>query len=416
MPYGINEVNYALKRIYPRFPPANTASWAHPFMSHTKQEDIWTGEENMKQGVEYGNPQGIGGDFAKAQAVSSSTIGDYFDVPRRWKYGFAKIDGKAIVATSNSEGAFFKAVKRETDNGIRAFGDRLATELMIGDGNGWIGRVSAINALDVTLGPSAGVLTKWAARRFKQQMSLEASTDGTLGNVRANFNTTGTATVLKVNYKTGIVSLSGLANLIVGDYLAAAGDFGTGCHGVGFWIPLADPGSADSTFGVNRSKNPTMLSGHRLQAAATAASNSIKENAMDLAAEMATTGSLSLGKKDGYLSPLNWNRLQKDLDAQVKREPGDGKFAFPYIEQETAVGTVEWFSDSDMEDDRGYILTRETWVVRDAYGFPHLNEDDGNAALRAASADQIEVRLRSAGNLFCLAPSGNGVFPITPPA
>lgn len=413
MPFGLSEANYALKRIYPKFPPQNIASYRHKFMAHTAKNGEWTGEENYKQGLEYGNPQGIGGDFVKAQtaAASSSTRGKAFDVPRRWKNGFAHIAGKAIVACGNDEGAFFRAVKHETDNGIRSFGDRLSVELLTGNGQGWIGRVQSINSTTVTLGIPSGQTQKWTALRFKESMTLNSSTDGTLANITAH-----SSQVQKVNYTAGTIVLSNVTNLSNGDYLAAAGDFEEGgCHGVSAWIPLAEPGDSDSFHGVNRSVNPTLLAGHRLPS--TAANNSIKENALDLAADMETTGSLDdSGEKDGYLHPSNWNRLAKDLDTQVKRETDDGGFGFGYIEQESAAGTIKWFSEPDCDADRGYILTRSTWVIRHAMGFPHLNEDDGNAALRAPNLDSIEVRLRSAGNLFCLAAGGNGVFPITPPA
>lgn len=413
MPFGLNEVNYALKRIYPKFPPQNIASWRHPFLVNTAKNDEWTGEENFKQSVEYGNPQGIGGDFAKAQAASLvsgvGTKGKAFDVPRRWKNGFANIQGKAIVATSNNEGAFFRAVKRETDNGIRAFGDRLSVEALNGDGNGWIGRVQAINTLDVTLGIPAGQQQKWHATRFKEDMSLNSSTTGLLAGITAHLSQ-----VKKVNYKTGIITLSNVTNLTVGDFLAAAGDFEEGgLHGVNAWIPLADPATNDSFFGVNRSVNPTLLSGNRLPA--TAATNSISENALDITAEMATVGSMD-GDTDGYLHPLNWNRLVKELGAQIKRTAGGkASFGFAYVEQETALGTVSWFPEPDMEADRGLVTKRASWLIRHAMGFPHLNEDDGNAALRSSGQDAIEARLRSAGNLFNLAPGNSGIFPITPP-
>lgn len=413
MPFGLNEVNYALKRIYPKFPPQNIASWRHPFLVNCPKDDSWTGEENFKQGVEYGNPQGIGGDFAKAQAASQvsgvGTKGKAFDVARKWKNGFANIQGKAIVATSNSEGAFFKAVKKETDNGIRSFGDRLSVEVLNGDGNGWIGRVQSISTLDLTLGVPAGQQQKWHATRFKEGMTLNSSTTGLLANITAF-----SAQVTKVNYKTGIVTVSNTTNLTAGDFLAASGDFEEGgLNGVNAWIPLNDPSTSDNYFGVNRSVNPTLLSGNRLQA--TAATNPISENALDLAAEMSTCGSID-GETDGYLHPLNWNRMVKELGAQIRRTAGGtASMGFAFIEQETALGTVNWFPEPDMEADRGLITKRQSWVIRHAMGFPHLNEDDGNAALRSPSADAIEVRLRSAANLFNLAPGNSGVFPVTPP-
>lgn len=411
--FGLTEINYALKRIYPKYPPEKIGIWKHKFLANTTKDDSWVGEENFKQGVEYGNPQGIGGNFAKAQAAAlvSSTMGAFFDVPRRWKNGIAIISGRAIVATGNNEGAFFKAVKRETDNGIRAYNDRLSVEAINGDGNGWIARVQGIAGSVVTLGTVATGVQRWMTTRIKEGMTLNSSTTGLLGGITA-FN----ARVLKVNYGTGKITLDGVVALSADDYLAPAGDFEEGgLHGVNSWIPLADPADGVTYFGVDRAINYALLSGHRLPA--TEASNSIKDNALNLAAEMETTGSLDdTGEKDGYLHPLNWNRLQKDLDAQIKRDVRDGTFGFNYFTQESAAGTIKWYSEPDWPADRGHILTRSAWVIRHAQGFPHLNDDDGNSALRSPTADSVEVRLRSAGNLFCLAPGANGVFPITPPA
>jgi hypothetical protein len=411
MAFGLDEVNYALKRIYPKRPPHNIASWPHPFYANCPTDDSWTGEENFKQSVEYSLPQGIGGDFAKAQTASttSSTLGKAFDVPRRWKNGFAKIRGKAIVATGSNEGAFFKAVQRETDNGIKSYGDRLSVEVVNGDGNGNLGRCKTSGAIS---GTTVTLNEKWTATRFKEGMSLNRSTDGTLANIQAE-----TYIVTKVNYKAGTITLNVVTNLADGNYLAAAGDYEEGSlHGVFAWIPLTEPGSSDSFFGVNRSVNPTLLSGHRLDSST--ASNSVKEQVMDLTSEMSTAGSIDdSGELDGYLHPYQWNRIQKELDAQVKRDQGaNGKFGHPYISHMAGGKEVKFFQDNDFPADRLFITARKSWVIRHAMGFPHLNEDDGRPAQRSHNEDAIEVRLRSAGNLFNLAPGASGVAPLTPPA
>jgi hypothetical protein len=272
--------------------------------------------------------------------------------------------------------------------------------------------VQSIAATVVTLGIPAGQQQKWHATRFKEGMSLNRSTDGTLANIQAE-----TYIITAVNYPNGTITLNNVTNLANGNFLAPAGDYEEGgCHGVGTWIPLTEPGTSDSFFGVNRSANVTLLSGHRLPAST--ASTSVKEQAFDLVAQMTTAGAVDDSLEyDGYLHPYHWNRLQKELDAQVKRDAGaNGKFGHPYISQASGGREVKWFQETDMEADRMYILTRSTWKIRHAMGFPHLNEDDGNSALRSDAADAIDVRLRSSGNLFCLAPGANGVAPLVPPA
>lgn len=411
MAFGLAEVNYALMRVYPKAPPMNTASWPHPFYTNCPKDDSWVGEENFKQWTEYSNPQGIGGNFAKAQAagLASSTLGKAFDVPRRWKNGFAYISGQAILATRDNEGALFRAVKKETDGGIRSFGDRLSVEIVNGDGNGNLGRVVGAPAGNVVTVGAGTVAQRWVATRFKEGMQLNRSTDGTLANIQAE-----TYTVTRVNPKAGTITLNNVTNLVDTNWLAAAGDYETGgCHGVFQWIPLTAPGTSDSFFGVNRDVQPTLLSGHRLDAST--ASNSVKEQTMDLVAEMSTMGSIDDdGTLDAYLHSFQWNRLQKDLDAQAKRDPGkDGKFGHPYISYMTGGKEVKFFQDNDFPADRLFITARKSWMIRHVDGFPHLNKDDGNPALRAYNSDSIEVRLRSGGNLFNLAPGASGVAPLT---
>ncbi len=407
MPYGINEVNYALKQVYPAYPPEDVAGGQNKFLSMVNKEGIWTGKENMPQAVEHGYTQSGGGDFALAQAQSSSTLGKEFSVPKRWAYWFAKIDGKAIVATSDApKSAFFKAVKHETDNGIKAFGDHLAICLSR-TGTGSLGqRSGALSGNIVTLSKKGDV------RNFRVGMTIQASsTDGASG-LR-----TGSAVVIRLDHGAGTIELdnaAGITTFTAGDFLARQGDFDNTATGVQAWIPLASPGTSDNFLGVNRSVDRERLAGQRLPAAA--ASNSIKENAMDISAAIDTFGGFTKGKGWGFLSPANWNRLQKDLDAQIRRNEGpNGRFGFRYIEQDSPAGTIEWYSERTWPDDLGHVLDPEMWVVRHALGYPHLNEDDGNSALRSSNSDAIEVRLRSAGNLFMLGGSRNGVFPITPP-
>jgi hypothetical protein len=404
MSFGINEVDFALKRIYPRFPPKNIASWKHPSVANMRREEDWVGQELFKDWLEYGNPQAVGGDFAKAQSVSSSSIGIAFDVAKVWKYGFATITNKAIQACKDDRGALFRAVKHEMDNGIRSFGDRLATEIVCGDGTGVLGIVSALPG-----GNQVTLTKKWHARRFKQTMVVEASTAATIATLRA-----GSMIVTKVNYAGGYFICGGglIGGLAPNDYLAAYGDTQTGLTGRAAWIPLTEPGAADSFYGVNRSANPTLLAGHRLDS--TAASNSIMENAEDLAATMMTTGA---SPDEGYLSPMNWNRLKKDLGATVRRtDSPTGRFGLKYIEQDLPGGDIKWFADPDMEDDRADMITAETWYLKSGGMMPAIDDADGMTVQRVYNAAAVQARLHSNGNVVCNAPGLNGVFPITPPA
>jgi len=58
-------------------------------------------------------------------------------------------------------------------------------------------------------------------------------------------------------------------------------------------------------------------------------------------------------------------------------------------------------------------MAMDCWHWKHLKPWIHVIRDDKNApAMRVADADQIEIRIRSMGNLVCSMPAANGVFSI----
>ncbi|HEY5961560.1 MAG TPA: hypothetical protein VIV60_33605, partial [Polyangiaceae bacterium] len=118
--------------------------------------------------------------------------------------------------------------------------------------------------------------------------------------------------------------------------------------------------------------------------------------------------------KHAFLSPMNWNTLQNNMEAKVMRdEGGDAKFGFESIVMATPAGMVRVYADPECPPDRGYILDLSTWRLKYlGPGIPHICDTDGLRMLRQGTADGLEYRFRYWGNMYCLAPGFNGVFQI----
>lgn len=113
------------------------------------------------------------------------------------------------------------------------------------------------------------------------------------------------------------------------------------------------------------------------------------------------------------VSPRQFTKMSKRLNAKVEYDGGGGSatYGFSNIKIATSAGTVSIFADSDCPEDRGYLLTKDTWVVRHL-GLPEIVATDGLTALRRQGLDEIEIRCRYYAQLVCLNPGENGVFSV----
>lgn len=394
---NLSTVPYIYKSVYAGKKPENLASRDRVLLSLMKKEGGFTGDD-FKFAIQYGNNQGISSTFSDALANADVTKGKKFTLTRAMKYGVGTINEEAAEAAGDDKGSFVRLVTSQMDSTIDELGHQLAIALY-GNGSGSIGKISSVSGGVITLVQADD------ARNFSEGQVIQANPNetGNSGSMRS-----GSGTVTAVDEDAGTVTYSGtITSVAANDFLYTKGNYDADIKGLAAWLPLTAPTSGDSFFGVDRSAAPQRLAGWRV----TTTSNSIEENMKKLAAKIRRAGGRP---KHAFLSPMNWNTLQNNLETKVVRdEGGEAKFGFDSLVMATPAGMVRVYADPECPPDRGYILDMSTWFLKYlGSGIPHIVDTDGLRMLRQASADGLEYRFRYWGNLGCWAPGHNGVFQI----
>lgn len=396
----LSALAYIYKRKYSDKQVGDLAMRAHPTMAKMRKEGGMSGPAaGHFYGIRYGNPQGISGTFSSAQTAAASSKGVQMVATRFKKYGIITLDGEALVAAKDREGALLTLVEQETDGIIEEHGDTLAFE-MFRDGTGQRGRRASASSDDITLTVADD------ARNFKVGMTVIADDTSSGASPR-----TGSTTVTAVNEDSGVITLASAAAIGTfsdNDYLWRLGDPATSIEGFAAHLPLTAPTGGDSFRGVNRSVDPRRLAGVRVDDTAT----SIEENAGLVAVKISQVGK----KADTLiLNPINFWACVRRLNAKVEFDGGGGKadFGFEYFLIHSPAGTLRAYSDPDCPISRGYVLNMSTWYWKTLEDHIHIIRDDGNKpTMRVYNEDSVELRTRSMGNLCCTEPGANGVFSI----
>lgn len=399
----LTSVAYIFKRLYSEKAVGDLAMRNHPLYSMLKKEGGFTGSA-FYYAIRYGNPQGISGTFSSAQSAgqtanTGNSYGKQLAASRRKKYGVITLDGESLAAADGNKGSFLDLVRQETDGVLEEMGDSLAFE-MYREGYGVRGRRSSISTNTITLTVADD------ARNFKVGMSVVADDTEAGTSLRS-----GSTYVTAVDEDAGTVTVndaSAITSFSDNDYLYRLGDPASTClEGLAAHFPLTAPSSGDSFRGIDRSSDTRRLAGVRVNDTAT----SIEENIGLVAVKIGQVGQQA---RVAFLNPINFWALVRRLNAKVTYDGGGNKAAafFEGVDVHTPAGTVRVISDPDCPTNRGYVLNMDTMYLKHLKGFPHIIEDDGRPNLRQNSADGIEARVRSMGNLVCTMPGANGVFAI----
>lgn len=330
--------------------------------------------------IKYGNPQGIGGTLPGAQTAASSSKGKQLQMARKAKFGVITLNGEAMAAAT-SQGAFNEIVYSETDSVLEEMGDSFAFDLYRG-GYGTRGKCTTLSTNTVTLD------TVDDARNFKVGMTVVASNaDATGASLR-----TGTTTVAAVDEDAGTVELTSAAALVsfqAGDYLFRYTDPSTCMEGLAALTPLAVPTSGDSFRGISRFADPRRLAGVRIDDTSTYMEKNIGKIAVRVS---------QLGKKatDAYANPVNVHAATQRLGAKVEyANAGEGAdYGFQFITIHSPAGALRLWSDADCPTNRAYVCNEARHYLKHLKELPHIIMDDTNRMLRAASADDVELRAR----------------------
>jgi hypothetical protein len=389
-------VPYIYKNVYSGKKPENLASRDRALLSKLMKSGGFTGN-NFIMPIQHGNNQGVSSTFTNAQTNADVTKGRAFTITRTRKYGVGTIDAEAAEASGDDKGAFVRLVTTQMDSTVDELGHQLAIACY-GNGSGSIGKIASVAAQVITLTQPDD------ARNFSEGQVLQANPNqtGNSGSMRA-----GTGVVTLVDEDAGTVTYTGVITAVAAnDFLYTQGNYDGDLKGLAAWLPLVTPTTGDSFFGVDRSAAPQRLAGWRL----TTPNISIEENFKKLAAKIRRAGGRP---KAAFLSPMNWNTLQNNLESKSSRgdSGGEAEFGFTSLKMATPAGTIEVFSDPEAPPDLGYILDMTTFQVKYlGPGIPHICDDlDGLRMLRQGSADGMEYRFRYWGNMACSAPGYNGV-------
>lgn len=416
-----------LKELYPDGLPQEIMMRNHLLMERLRKDGEAYGEYIVIP-VTISGPSGRSADIATLLSASGPigpTASRKFQVTLASDYAATWIDELTIRKAANDRGSFVNARKFEIDGIIRALGDSMAHALYRA-GDGTIGRgdgaysvagnvITLLNRPDTKffgLGQvldfiaNSGGAPSGAPRAVATQRVVVTKIDEDAGQLTCALDVTGAAvTALSTNY-------TSVANT---DWIAPVGDYNQNyatsgavkIRGLAAWIPLTAPGGGDNFYGVNRSDHVTRLAGNRLNDPTAPAEDSI----MALAEVMKDRGA----RPDIVLvSARQFTKIAKRMNAKVEFDSagGDAKYGFMRFFVATSAGILPVYADSDCPEDRGYVLTMDTWSIKHL-GLPELVRGDGLTALRRPGLDQIEIRAVYYAQLVCFAPGHNGVFAVS---
>ncbi len=368
----------------------------------------------------YGTNQGRSATFTNAQTNQTPTQDVSYLVTRATNYSIATITNELLEATKGNAAAFIDQGKLQMDGAFRSITNDFAADLFrSGTGSrGQIGAYSATggtpNTLTITLTNVNDIV------QFEYGMTLiSMTTDGSAPSAD-------TMTITSVNRVTGVIVGTGSTSSMSGTWattsflgvqgdVAAAGSTTTSTAlkitGLAGWLPIADPASGSSFFGVDRSVDRTRLAGYPYDGR----SASVEEALINAAAVLAREG----GYPDYcFMNFSSWAALEKELGSkvqyvQVKHDMAD--IAFKGITVNAPYGPITVVADRNTQAQTAYLLTLNTWKFRSVNRAPHILTYgmEGLEGLRVSNADALEIRIGYYGNLTCCAPGWNAVVQLS---
>lgn len=402
MALTVAQFDAMMKEIYPDLRIQSLAMKKRPLLQYIPKEDVFYGDTYVVP-VLFEDPQGRSADLAVAITNAATTKQVKFVLTERKKdYGVIEMEAEAIMAASKDVGAFIKSKSTQIEGKLRNMGKSLHTALYR-SGSGSIGVLSAItgSGLILTLTRKSDVHNFGVGQTL---IANETDDDTTMltGGVLVTKRDVGAGTI---TVDTDVEALG--SPWSVTDFLFTEGDQDSKATGLEGWIPLTTPGGSDSFFGVNRSVDATRLAGHRVDSSGRSVFTNAQELAMLIGEEGHSPDSL-------FLNPRAGLALAEEVGAKVERSEGGKGIAghTGFTIQSFVTGPVDIVFDIACPEDRGYMLSRETWLYAHMGAVPHTVKDDGRDSLRGATTDDIQMRFRYFGELTCEVPAANGVMSV----
>ena len=391
--------NAMLKEYYKGTRVTNMAERKNPWFAMLKKDPA-AGGDFIPQPVAISNPTGGSALIGTAITNSQASVYKSFALTLVDNFVVANVSNKAMETSKNANQAFDHA-RSEIQKAVAASGNRLARQLFRDSGGsiGVIDSTTTIGSAVLQLEDHGDVFAFWPG----QTLVLGPNSAGT--SIRS-----GSLLITGVNRSNGQVTMSGnitagVAAAATGDYVFASGDQTACISGLAAWLPTTAPTGGDSFFGVDRSTDSFLygliVDGTGLE---------VKEAVLTAAALTSRHG----GTPDLLLiNPVKFNELVIDIGAkanyEMKGSTGSALVGFSSVELDCPGGRVKVVSDLNCPENRGYLLTSDTWKLYSAGTAPHIVDRDV-LMLRSASTDNYETRVNSYTQLGCSSPGWNSVI------
>lgn len=405
MAADLTTFEYAMKRRYTDKKVEDMTIGKCPFVANLAKNEDFSGE-SLTIPLIHGNPQGLGGTLAKAQANRTNSRGKKFLITVGDYDGSVEIEDKLIKASRSNKGAFLMARAVEFDGLYTSFGDDLNSYFW-GNGGGSLGVIG-----DLPGGNVIQLATPSDAFRFEESMTIVLSDDD--GTDPSHVLRTGSTFVTAVDRSAGTITVDDLGDLTgetVGDFIFRDGGFigNTGnfvTHGVESYITPTDTPAA--IYGMTRTSDPQRLAGCRLPAAVSAPL-SLEDRIRKLASYMGGRFKAG-GVTHGYLHPEKWEELSVELGARGTRPLNDDstRFGFNTLTVVTSSGAVKIYADPYCPFASGFLFRQENWMRHSMGKLIHPVDEDGVTMLRNATNNAYEYRLVSYPALSNNAPGFSG--------
>lgn len=391
-----------LKQYYNTYSPYNVAYTAGPFYGMMSKATR-AGGKNFPVPQQYTNPQSTSSSFsvASTNADNGMSIAEFLVSSYAKQYSLINIDEDLIANARSDEFAFQTALTTSINSTIAEHGKRLAIAFW-GDGSGATAQVESVSSATVTLKDPTN------ARRFSVGQSVYTS--GTLFSTEP----TNTQTVTAVDAINGTVTFGTLPTGTVADwYLFNQGDYATslGSKFVGFtgWVPEALTTPWSTLFSTTRTADPTLLAGVRVDA-----SNLTPRQAMiQVIQNLVANGARPSTVFKIFMHPIQYAVLLQSLEASRVYTAKDTELpglniSYRGISYVGAGFSMEIYQDMWLDSDKIAVCDFDKWHFMNS-AHAAMMTSDGLDLLRLPSADSVQLRIRTYGQLACTAVAYQGL-------
>lgn len=422
----------ALKIIYSKQAVVDETYKNRPFHALIGKETDFGGRSFVFDVIS-SQPQGRSAQFNRAQANKTGIQIDQFTVIRAYDFALASVDVWTMLSAEGEKNSLLQALTGAI-NGARKSIMRSVAMSEFRDGTGVLGQVVStagsgpytivINrALDITNFEKNMSIVAYApvSAAYDVGIALDGTATKRVGanTITAPDGTTsaGVMFVKKVDRTSNLtLTVDALATSIAQyDYLLADGDYGTNTvgsvtalskiTGLSGWLPYGGPTST-AFFGLDRTTDNVRLAGW----SSNQIGKSADEAVLNASMEVFTYGG---GMPDyAMVSPIQFNNIVK-LQGPTRRvvdvKAKGTTIGFKALEVLAQGGPLKIMADPNCPDRFGYLLQMEDWKLKTLGALPRFINPNGQT-LTQATANQIEVRVGYAGNVYCKAPTHSGVL------